>query len=144
MQFISNSTQDTLNFGLKLAKKSKGGDIYALIGDLGGGKTCFTKGFARGLGIKKTINSPSFLLMKVYKVNRPGIKFFCHVDVYRLKRPGEIVEIGVEEYLGRPDTITIIEWADKIKKLLTPHKKAVATFSLLDKNSRLIKFKNEK
>ena len=144
MQFLSNSTQDTFNFGLNLAKKSKGGDIYALIGDLGGGKTCFTKGFAKGLGIKKNINSPSFLLMKIYKVNRPGIKNFCHVDVYRLKRPGEIIEIGVEEFLGRQDTITVIEWADKIKKLLTPYKKAEATFSFLAKNSRLIKINNKK
>ncbi len=138
MQKITNSSDETINFGLTLAKKSKGGEIYSLIGDLGGGKTHFTKGFALGLNIKKQISSPSFILMKIYKINHKKIKIFCHVDVYRLKRPEEILEVGLEEYLRRKDTITVIEWADKIKKILLPYKQKVLHFQFIDKNKRKI------
>ena len=138
MQIITNSPQETANFGVKLAKNARGGEIFALIGDLGGGKTCFTKGFAKGLGVKKLIASPSFILMKVYKIRKGKIKNFCHVDMYRLKRPGEILEVGLNEYLGKLDTVTVIEWADKIKSILKPYKKTVLTFSFVDKNSRKI------
>ncbi|MDP2685212.1 MAG: tRNA (adenosine(37)-N6)-threonylcarbamoyltransferase complex ATPase subunit type 1 TsaE [bacterium] len=138
MQKTTYSPEETINFGLTLAKKSVGGHIYSLIGDLGGGKTHFTKGFALGLGLKTEISSPSFILMKVYKVRHKQTKYFCHVDVYRLKRPGEILEVGLEEYLGRKDTITVIEWADKIKKILSPYKQKVLHFKFIDKNKRKI------
>lgn len=138
MQKITNSPEQTINFGLTLAKKSIGGQIYSLIGDLGGGKTHFTKGFALGLGLNSEISSPSFVLMKVYKIKHKQAKYFCHVDVYRLKRPEEILEVGLNEYLGRPDTITVIEWADKIKKILAPHRETTLHFKFLDKNKRKI------
>jgi len=138
MKVVTKSTKSTMNFGLRLAKKAKGGQILALIGDLGGGKTYFTKGFAKGLGIKKVIISPSFLLMKVYKINKKSVKYFCHVDVYRLKKPKEVLEIGLKEYLGRKDTITVIEWADKIKHILTPHQRTVLKFTFTGKNTRTI------
>jgi len=138
---LSESPLQTRSLALRLAKKAKGGDIYALVGDLGGGKTLFTKYFARGLGIKKTITSPSFLLMKIYQVNIRGIKRFCHVDVYRLKKPVEIVEIGLKEYLGDRQTVTVIEWADKIKKVLAPYKSTQLHFKFIDKNSRKITIK---
>jgi len=138
MQIITNSPRETADFGFKLAKRVRGGEIYALIGDLGGGKTCFTKGFAKGLGIKRLIISPSFILMKIYKVRLGKVKFFCHIDAYRLKRSGEILEVGVKEFLGRADTITVIEWANKIKNVLGPYKKTKLNFSFVDKNSRKI------
>ena len=121
MIITSKSPLQTTKLGLKLAKKAKGGHIFSLIGDLGGGKTHFTKGFAKGLGIKNAITSPSFVLMKIYKIKKGTIKYFCHVDAYRLKRPQEIIEIGLEEYLGRGDTVVVIEWADKIKTILNPY-----------------------
>lgn len=141
MIITSKSPKQTTNLGLKLAKKSKAGDIYSLIGDLGGGKTHFTKGFAKGLGLKVTINSPSFILMKVYNIKNRRAKYFCHVDAYRLKRPEEIIEIGLEEYLGREDTIVVIEWADKIKEILNSYKQHIIIFSFVDKNVRKIKIK---
>ena len=138
MQKISNSPEQTMNLGLTLAKKAKGGQIYSLIGDLGGGKTHFTKGFGLGLGLKSEIASPSFILMKIYKINNKTAKFLCHVDVYRLKRPDEILEVGLNEYLGRSDTITVIEWANKIKTILSPHKQTILHFKFIDKNKRKI------
>lgn len=138
MIVTTHSTQETTDFGLKLAKKAHGGDIYALIGDLGGGKTCFTKGFAYGLGIKAQIASPSFVLMNIYPVKRGRVRHFCHVDVYRLKKAEEILEVGLKEYLGRGDTITVIEWADKIKKIIEPYQPIILNFTFIDKNSRKI------
>lgn len=142
MQKKSNSPEETINFGLTLAKKSTGGQIYSLIGDLGGGKTHFTKGFALGLGLKSQVSSPSFLLMKIYKINHKQAKYLCHVDVYRLKRPEEILEVGLKEYLGRPDTITVIEWANKIKNVLSPYKQKVLHFKFIDKYIRKITINN--
>ena len=136
MKIITKSTKETKDFGLRLAKKAQGGQIFALIGDLGGGKTYFTKGFAKGLGIKKVIQSPSFLLMKIYTIKKGRVKYFCHVDTYRLKNPKEILEIGLREYLGQLDTITVIEWADKIKHILAPYPKTVLKFTFKDKNTR--------
>ncbi|XOU94248.1 MAG: tRNA (adenosine(37)-N6)-threonylcarbamoyltransferase complex ATPase subunit type 1 TsaE [Candidatus Kerfeldbacteria bacterium] len=139
MMIISKSPTETSNLGLKLAKKASTGDIYSLIGDLGSGKTHFTKGFAKGLGLKTTINSPSFILMKIYKIKDKKIKYFCHVDAYRLKRPEEIIEIGLEEYLSRGDTIVVIEWADKLKHFLKSYKQKFINFTFIDKNIRKIK-----
>jgi len=138
MQKTTNSPEQTVNFGFNLAKKSKGGEIFSLIGDLGGGKTHFTKGFASGLGLTNEIASPSFILMKVYSIKHGQAKYFCHVDVYRLKRPEEILEVGLNEYLGRPDTITVIEWANKIKSILSGHRQKTLHFKFVDKNKRKI------
>ena len=134
----TKSTQKTMALGLRLAKKAKGGQIFALLGDLGGGKTYFTKGFAKGLGIKNIIQSPSFLLLKVYRIKKGSVKYFCHVDAYRLKEPKEVSEIGLKEYLGRKDAITVIEWADKIKRLLAPYRKTILEFTFTGKNTRTI------
>lgn len=141
MFFVSKSPSQTKEFALKLAKKARGGEIFALEGDLGGGKTYFTKWFARGLGIKNTIISPSFLLMKIYRVKQSSIKNFCHVDVYRLKTSSEIIQLGLKEYLGKKNTITIIEWADKIKNILRLYETTTLRFQFIDKNTRKVTIK---
>jgi len=141
MFFVSKSPSQTKKFALGLAKKARGGEILALEGGLGGGKTFFTKWFARGLGIKNTITSPSFLLMKIYRVKQNNINNFCHADVYRLKAPVEIIQLGLKEYLGKKDTITVIEWADKIKNILRPYKTTTLRFRFVDKNTRKITIK---
>lgn len=125
MLFTTNSQLETELVGKKLATKLKGGDILLLSGDLGVGKTSLVKGIAKGLGIKHEITSPTFTLMNVYEI---GIKKLIHIDTYRLKdekspyggSPAgrELLEIGVEDYLGKPNTICIIEWPEKISGLL--------------------------
>lgn len=142
MILISRRPQQTKKFALKLAKKLKGGEILALIGDLGGGKTCFTQGLALGLGIKKLVASPTFILMKIYSVKNSCIKRLCHIDLYRLKKPKDVIHLGVREYLGGKNTICVIEWADKIKNLLKPYKKTVIHFQFIDRNTRRIILKN--
>jgi tRNA threonylcarbamoyladenosine biosynthesis protein TsaE len=138
MKYLSRSPHKTTDFGLRLAKKTKRGRIFALIGDLGGGKTVLTKGLAQGFGIKKLITSPTFILMKVYRVHHAEIKYFCHIDLYRLKKPGEIRDIGLHDFLGRSDSVVVIEWADKIQKFLAPYRQTIINFSVLGRNSRLI------
>jgi tRNA threonylcarbamoyladenosine biosynthesis protein TsaE len=111
---ITYSAQETEGLGQKIAKRLKGGEILALNGNLGGGKTTFLKGLAKELGVKQIITSPTFVLMKVYSVKQGYIRQFVHVDCYRI--PGtELSKIGLNDYLGDPYTIVAIEWADKLK-----------------------------
>lgn len=101
-------------FAEKLADRLKAGDIVALIGDLGTGKTTFSKYVAASLGVKETITSPTFNIVKEYHSGRLP---FYHFDVYRIMDPGEMFEIGYEEYFFG-DGVSMVEWADMIEELL--------------------------
>ena len=108
-------------FAAKYAKTLKGGEVLALTGDLGSGKTAFTKGLAKALGIKKTVQSPTFLLMKCYPVLQPttyNLRTLCHVDAYRIKNERELVNIGFGEMLDDPAVVAVVEWADLVKKII--------------------------
>jgi tRNA threonylcarbamoyladenosine biosynthesis protein TsaE len=110
-EYISNSTEQTKDFAKELAKLLQPGDVIALEGDLGAGKTTFTKGLAEGLEIKKTVNSPTFTIIKEYQGRLP----LYHMDVYRLEDSDE--DLGFDEYfegLG----VTVVEWAHLIKDQL--------------------------
>lgn len=108
----THSAQETRALGKSLAARLRGGDVVALHGDLGSGKTTLVQGIAAGLGVKRTVNSPTFILLRVYPVRpaRRGIAQLVHVDGYRLRDEREFDGIGLAEYLGRPDTVTVIEW----------------------------------
>lgn len=139
MNKITNSEKQTFNFAKKFAKQLKGGEIIGLIGNLGAGKTIFAKGLAAGLGIKQTVNSPTFVLMKVYRIKnqKSRIKDLVHIDAYRIKSEQDIIAIGAQEYFDRDDAITIIEWADKIKKIL-PKKTRYISINNKEKDTRVI------
>lgn len=119
-KFTTHSEKQTFNLGKKLAKKMRSGGVIALIGELGAGKTVLIKGLAVGLGIKKIITSPTFVLMKIYKIQSPvsGIQHLAHIDAYRLQTGQDLIDIGIKDWLGRPDTVTVIEWADRVKDIL--------------------------
>jgi tRNA threonylcarbamoyladenosine biosynthesis protein TsaE len=140
--YITQSSRQTFNLGKKLAQTLKGGEILALIGPLGAGKTILVKGIAAGLGIKKIINSPTFVLMKSYQIKvknqKLKVKNLVHLDGYRLKKPKEILEVGIKEYLGQPDTVTVIEWADKMIGLLPAGQTKKIIIRLKGKNQREI------
>ena len=90
----------------------------ALIGELGAGKTTLIKGLARGLGISEDeVLSPTFILIREYRTGRLPL---YHVDAYRISRPEELQEIGLEEYLLSDEGITVIEWADRVRKIIPP------------------------
>ena len=116
---ITKSEKETMTLAKKFASQLKGGEGIALIGELGAGKTVFIKGLAKGLGVKQTITSPTFVLMKIYEVNKKNkIKNLCHVDAYRLKDGRELIDIGLTDWLLKSKVITVIEWADRGKEIL--------------------------
>lgn len=116
MVYVSTSVQDTLDLGMQIAKRLKGGEVIALEASLGAGKTVLAKGIARGLGIEDEVVSPSFTLIQSYEGGRLVLN---HLDLYRLEGIEEFEMIGAEEYLY-PDGVTLIEWADKIAEILPP------------------------
>jgi tRNA threonylcarbamoyladenosine biosynthesis protein TsaE len=120
MEKITNSQQETFDFARNLTRKLTGGEVLALSGELGAGKTVFAKGIAKGLGVKGDIDSPTFVIMKIYPVrnNKSGIKNLVHVDAYRLGSAQDLENIGLKDYLGKKDTITVIEWAGKVKEII--------------------------
>lgn len=119
--FTTDSDQATRDLARKLAADLKGGEVIGLVGNLGAGKTVFSQGLAEGLGIIEPVTSPTFVVMKVYPVSgHPSIKQFCHIDAYRLRGAADLAAIGAEDYIGAPDTLTAIEWADKIREMLPP------------------------
>lgn len=131
---ITNSDRETMLAGEKLAKRLKPGDMVALSGNLGSGKTTFTKGIGKGLGVKdpKRINSPTFVLIKEYSGNVP----LYHLDLYRLNDLREIENLAIEEYIYG-DGITIIEWAEKIMPIL-PEQYVSVKFKIRGDNKREI------
>lgn len=114
MIWETNKPEDTFLLGKQLGETAKPGDIYCLNGDLGVGKTVFTQGFAKGLGIEETVNSPTFTILQQYEEGRLP---FWHFDVYRIGDVEEMEEIGYEDcFYG--DGVCLIEWSDLIKEIL--------------------------
>ncbi len=140
MQIITHSDSETKEFGKKIASTLRGGDIVCLYGELGAGKTTLVKGLAEGLGVKEEITSPTFTLMNVYEVQsqKSKVKSLVHIDTYRLKNAEELIQIGAEDYLGQPDTVTIIEWPEKIEELLKGEKLIKITLEHGEKGQRKI------
>ncbi len=110
----SRSEQETYRAGKQLGKLAKSGEIYCLNGDLGVGKTIFTKGFADGLGIQEPVNSPTFTIIQEYKDGRLPL---YHFDVYRISDVEEMEEIGYEDYFFG-DGVCLIEWANLIEDII--------------------------
>ena len=134
-KYKSQSAQDTIDFAAKFARSLKPGDIVALVGNLGAGKTTFTKGVAKGLGVKDYthVNSPTFVLIKEYKGRIP----LYHFDLYRLDNIKDIEDLDSDGYFFGKG-ITVIEWADKCKALL-PEKYIRVDFKIKKENEREIK-----
>ena len=110
----SFSAEDTFRIGYETGKNAKPGDIYALHGDLGVGKTVFTKGLATGLGIEEAVNSPTFTILQIYDTGRLPL---YHFDGYRIEDPEEMEEVGFDDYVYG-DGVCLIEWAGRIEEIL--------------------------
>src|SRR5258707_12703275 len=106
---ISHTPAETMEFGRQLATTLRPGDVIALTGDLGAGKTCLVKGIAAGLGITQDVTSPTFTLIHEYRGGRLPL---AHVDLYRLNDELEAINIGIEDYLNGAG-LTVIEWAER-------------------------------
>lgn len=113
---ITHSPEETDEVGFGLASLLADGDVVALVGELGAGKTTFVKGLARGLFVKDMVLSPSFLIARSY----PGRIPFHHLDAYRIAAPHELAEVGLLELLPPSEGVTAVEWADRIPDLIPP------------------------
>ncbi len=110
---ISTSSEQTKQIAADLARTLRGGEVIALEGELGAGKTTFTQGLCEALGVESVVTSPTFAILNVHEVRRfagSQVRRVAHLDLYRLKTAREIAALGLEEYLGAPDTVTLIEW----------------------------------
>ncbi len=149
MNFTSHSTTDTLNLAKKIASDLLGGEVLCLYGELGAGKTTFTKGLAQAFGITESITSPTFTLMNIYDTHPSqtesevlrvkNIKTLIHIDAYRLKNVQELLEIGVEDYLGKPGVVMVIEWPEKIATWLNNQRVINLSFSATSATERTIR-----
>lgn len=135
MEYITQSAEETKELGRKLSVNLNGGEVIALSGDLGAGKTTFVQGLAEGLGITSRVNSPTFIIMRTYDIhitdyNLRVTKLF-HVDLYRLENniEEEIKNLGITDLWGKQENVFIIEWAERAN-------------SLLPENTTWIKFEN--
>ena len=126
---VSKSIEDTNNLAKRLADTLEGGEIILLSGDLGAGKTTFTKGLAAALGVQDEVTSPTFTIMNVYEDGKFKLN---HLDMYRIEREEDLYEIGVEEAMTE-DTITVIEW----NKLTLKDKKIIKIDIVTSKNKRI-------
>ncbi|MBQ6541002.1 MAG: tRNA (adenosine(37)-N6)-threonylcarbamoyltransferase complex ATPase subunit type 1 TsaE [Lachnospiraceae bacterium] len=112
--FETFTPEETFEIAERIGRKAGRGAVYALFGDLGVGKTVFSKGFAKGLGVTETVVSPTFTILREYRSGRLPM---YHFDVYRIEEPEEMNEIGFREYFYG-DGVSLVEWADQIPELI--------------------------
>jgi tRNA threonylcarbamoyladenosine biosynthesis protein TsaE len=132
-QIETRSLLETLEFGGRLAQELQPGDVIALSGELGAGKTALVKGIARGLGIAVEVTSPTFTLIHEYGGGRLAL---YHIDLYRIDSVPQALAIGIEDYLNGAG-VTVIEWAERIASLLPPHTTRIRIESLGENTRRI-------
>jgi tRNA threonylcarbamoyladenosine biosynthesis protein TsaE len=116
----TQSAEETRNFGQKIGESLKGGEVLALFGDLGSGKTTLSQGLIHFLTQKNRILSPTFNIVRHYHITKEGVpaKNLYHLDLYRLKSPTDVKNLGVWESIGWPDSIFVIEWPEIVESIL--------------------------
>lgn len=118
MVYQTKSADETKKVAKDLAKEYTSGGVLALSGDLGTGKTTFTQGFAKGLGIKEKIISPTFIIVREYALPQNNEGKFYHIDLYRLEEVKQIEVLGLQDVFSNPHNVVLIEWAEKLGDLL--------------------------
>ena len=125
----THSAQETFALGQRIGLEALPRQVYTLIGDLGVGKTVFTQGLAKGLGIEEPVNSPTFTIVQVYEEGRLPL---YHFDVYRIEEPEEMEEIGYEEYFYGQG-VCLVEWASLVEEIIPPEAVWITIEKDLDK-----------
>ncbi len=151
MEILTENSSQTKKSGKILAQEilkeplKKEAMVLGLEGELGSGKTAFLQGFAKGLGVKEKVFSPTFVIMRKFKIFPKNKKktnaplFFYHLDCYRVDNKKDILSLGFKKIISDPKNIIAVEWADKIRSIL-PKTTITIKFSLIDKNKRKIVF----
>jgi tRNA threonylcarbamoyladenosine biosynthesis protein TsaE len=138
-KIILKDLNETIGLGKDFALKCSGGEILALSGPLGSGKTSLAQGLALGFNIRSKVNSPTFNIVKVYPVKKnKRIKEFIHIDAYRLKSSQELIALGINDYFISNDNVIIIEWAEKVKDILPNKARIIKLNYYEDKKQRII------
>lgn len=144
--YHTKSTEETQEIAKNLAKELTGGTVLALSGDLGSGKTTFTQGLGRALGIEK-VNSPTFVILRSYdvrnKIQDVSMKTLYHIDLYRTQTEHDIEGIGLDEIFQDQEAIVVIEWPEKLGDML-PEKRVDIRFEYINENERKITIENHK
>jgi tRNA threonylcarbamoyladenosine biosynthesis protein TsaE len=142
---ITKNSKQTQKLGENLAKEmlksqlSNTATVLGLKGDIGGGKTTFLQGFAKGIGIEEKITSPTFVIMKRFNLPvKNKFRNFYHIDCYRLKNEKDILELNFKNIILNPENIIAIEWPERIKKILTKYAVFIK-FDFIEENKRKIK-----
>ena len=142
-QYITKNAKETQKIGGDFAKEifkngpQKTAVVFGLSGNLGGGKTTFLQGFAKGLGIKQKILSPTFVILKRFSLKTKQFKNLYHIDAYRLKNHEDILALDFKNIISNPENIVAVEWPEKIKKAL-PKNTVLIKFKFIDNNTREI------
>ena len=145
MRFLTKDFKQTKKLGRELAKEilesglPEKAVIIGLKGDLGGGKTTFLQGFAKGLGIKENVLSPTFMIFRKYILSSP-LKNFYHFDCYRIQDPQDLLALGFKEIVSDSRNIIAIEWVERVYKML-PQDIIMLEFEFVDENTRKISIK---
>ena len=129
--FISNSVDETITAGGEAGREAHAGDVLALVGDLGAGKTQFVKGVAAGIGSRAEVTSPTFTLIHEYSGGRLPV---YHFDFYRLETPAAVLQLGFDDYR---DGVCVIEWADRFPQLI-PKNACWIRFEMKTETTRMI------
>ncbi|OGI25224.1 MAG: tRNA (adenosine(37)-N6)-threonylcarbamoyltransferase complex ATPase subunit type 1 TsaE [Candidatus Moranbacteria bacterium RBG_13_45_13] len=139
--YITTNFKQTQGLGEMLAKELRGGEILALTGELGSGKTTFAQGVLKGLGVKGPYTSPTFVVLKHYRIMNYelGIRNVYHIDAYRVGVK-DILDLGWEEIIANKKNIVIVEWAEKMKRIV-PERAVWISFRHKGKEKRGISFK---
>jgi tRNA threonylcarbamoyladenosine biosynthesis protein TsaE len=139
LEFISRSTAQTRRLGARLGALLQGGDVVALQGDLGAGKTVFTQGIGRGWGALTHLLSPTYVLIRRHERPQDPTMLY-HIDLYRLNSAREAIDLGLEELFGEPSAICVVEWADKTAEIF-PHECLWVKLQWLDEYRRALTFR---
>lgn len=137
---VSRSPEETMNVAAEVVRELRGGEVVALEGELGAGKTTFVQGMARALGVTDPVRSPTFVIMRNYRVpSHPTIRELVHVDFYRLTTLDQTQELGLTDLIGRPDAVVVTEWLPDHFSLPPSVRLVPVELSILSATERRIK-----
>ncbi len=117
MKYLSKSLEETRDIAQRFVDGLRGGEtatVFALSGELGSGKTAFSQAFGSILGIQETMQSPTFVIEKIYPIDFAGFKNLIHIDAYRLDKESELLHLGWEEIIKEPENLVLIEWPERV------------------------------
>lgn len=143
MEIITHSVQDTQEVAQNIAKdilEKRKPNLVLLEGELGGGKTTFSQGFIKSLGVEQVVTSPTFVIMKPYPIKDTEYTVY-HIDLYRLNQEWEVLDIGIIDLIQNPTNIILIEWASKTPNLWENIPNTLIEFKVIDQQARSINIK---